>query len=137
MRRWLLGILFLAWPAAATAAADIGGNWITQDKSAVVAFGRCGTSLCGNILRILVQKPDMPKTDTRNPDPSQRTRPLQGLRILSGFRQKGDRWEGGRIYDPESGKTYASKLRLNADGTLSVSGCIAIFCKTQRWTRAR
>jgi phosphoenolpyruvate carboxylase len=34
-------------------------------------------------------------------------------------------------------KTYRSMLRLNADGSLKVSGCIAFFCQSQRWTRAR
>jgi uncharacterized protein (DUF2147 family) len=28
-------------------------------------------------------------------------------------------------------------LRLNRDGSLKVSGCIAVFCRSQRWTRAR
>ena len=45
---------------------------------------------------------------------------------------------GNRImaYDPKSGKTYASKLRVASDGTLKVSGCIAMFCQTQTWTKA-
>jgi uncharacterized protein (DUF2147 family) len=136
MRHILLGIALVSASAAAEAA-DVTGNWITQDRSAVIAIGRCGTSLCGSIARIIVQKPDVPKTDVKNPDPSLRGKPLLGLRILSGFTQHGERWDGGRIYDPKSGKTYASKLRLNADGSLGVSGCISFICKTQRWTRAR
>lgn len=132
----IIGVLMLASPAAAIAA-DVSGNWITQDKSAMIAIGRCGTSMCGSIARILIQRPDVPKTDIRNPDPAQRGKPLHGLRILSGFTRNGQKWEGGRIYDPKSGKSYSSKMRLNADGSLSVSGCISIICRTQRWTRAQ
>ena len=136
MRRIFLGACLLL-SAAAAQAADVTGNWLTQDKSAIIAISRCGGSLCGTIARILVQKPNMPKTDVRNPNPSLRGKPFIGLRILSGFTQKSERWENGRIYDPKSGKSYRSKLRLNADGSLNVSGCIAVFCQTQRWTRAR
>jgi uncharacterized protein (DUF2147 family) len=56
---------------------------------------------------------------------------------LTGFVPKSDRWDEGRIYDPESGKSYRSVLKLNADGSLKVSGCIVVFCQSQRWTRAR
>jgi uncharacterized protein (DUF2147 family) len=59
------------------------------------------------------------------------------LRILSGFAPAADGWENGRIYDPKSGKSYRSHLKLNPDGSLKVSGCIAFICKSQRWTRAR
>lgn len=133
----LLPTLLLLSTGSAAGASNVTGNWLVQDRTAIVSIGPCGASLCGSIARILVQKPDMPKTDVKNPDPKLRGKPLIGLRILSGFRQKGNRWEGGRIYDPESGRTYASKLRLNADGSLNLSGCIAFICQTQRWTRAR
>jgi uncharacterized protein (DUF2147 family) len=136
MRHIFLGIALFSATAAAQAA-EVTGNWITQDKSAIVAIARCGGGLCGTVAKVLVQRPGVPKTDVRNPDPKLRDRPIQGLRILSGFTREGERWEDGRIYDPKSGKSYASKLSLNQDGSLNVSGCIAVFCKTQRWTRAR
>jgi uncharacterized protein (DUF2147 family) len=47
------------------------------------------------------------------------------------------RWEGGRIYDPNNGKSYNSYLALNADGSLKVAGCISFICRSQRWTRIR
>lgn len=136
MLHLLLGIAFIS-TAAAAKAADPTGNWVTENRSAVVAIARCGAGLCGTVAKVLVEKPGIPKTDVRNPDPKLRGRPIQGLSILSGFTRHGDRWERGRIYDPNSGKSYASKLSLNPDGSLAVSGCIAVFCKTQRWTRAR
>ena len=136
MHRIFIPTLMLAWPATAPAA-GLSGNWITQDRSAIVAIAPCGTKLCGAIARILVDKPGVPSTDVRNPDPALRSKPLVGLRILSGFTGKDDRWDEGRIYDPQSGKSYRSKLRLNKDGSLNVSGCIAFLCKTQSWTRGR
>jgi uncharacterized protein (DUF2147 family) len=74
--------------------------------------------------------------DRNNPDPKLRNRPVEGLTILSGFTDAGSDWRG-RIYDPNSGKTYKSVLKREADGRLKVQGCIAFFCRTQRWTAAR
>jgi uncharacterized protein (DUF2147 family) len=119
----------------AQAAPDVTGNWVTQDKSGLVAISRCGASLCGKVAKALIRKPGYPQTDIHNPNPALRKRPILGLQILSGFTPGKDRWEG-KIYDPESGKTYRSLLRLNSDGSLKVSGCIAFFCQSQRWTRA-
>jgi uncharacterized protein (DUF2147 family) len=122
--------------ATAEAAPNVAGNWVIQDKSALITIAPCGQRMCGHITQALIRKPGYPQTDVHNPDSKLRNRPLIGLRILSGFVPKTDRWDGGRIYDPESGNTYRSLLRVNRDGSLKVSGCIAVFCRSQRWTRA-
>jgi uncharacterized protein (DUF2147 family) len=83
--------------SAAHAAPNIVGDWITQDRSAVITIGRCGPSVCGKISRALVIKPNYPKTDIHNPKPQLRGRPLIGLQILSGFVATADRWNNGRI----------------------------------------
>jgi uncharacterized protein (DUF2147 family) len=124
-----------ALAAPALAAPDINGGWVTQDRSALITIAPCGAKLCGTIAKALIIKPGHPHTDVHNPDPHLRSRKLIGMTILSGFSPGRDRWEKGRIYDPESGKTYRSLLRLNPDGSLKVSGCIAFFCQSQRWTR--
>lgn len=40
----------------------------------------------------------------------------------------------GTIWDPESDKTYNSKMTLKGD-TLDVEGCILFLCSGQDWTR--
>ena len=135
MRRLLVALLAVFAATAAKAAPEVTGNWIIADRSAVIAVDRCGTGLCGRIARALIHKPNYPQTDVHNPDPALRNRPLIGLQILSGFRARQDRWDQGVIYDPESGKSYKSLLRLNPDGSLRVSGCVLVFCQSQRWTR--
>ena len=65
-----------------------------------------------------------------------RTRPILGLKLLANFIDKGaGKWENGKIYNPEDGKTYNSKIEVADPKTLKVSGCVFIFCKTQVWTR--
>lgn len=79
-----------------------------------------------------------PKVDRLNPDPSVRGRPILGLPLMEGFRYEGDGvWKGGRIYDPESGKTYRATMRLDEDGSLRVRGFVGISLlgRTTVWVR--
>lgn len=45
-------------------------------------------------------------------------------------------WGSGRIRDPTENKTYKSKMSVSGD-VLTVSGCVFLFCKSQKWTRIR
>ena len=120
----------------AQAAQPITGRWATVEGKAIVQIGPCGKALCGRIEKIVKPTPGRPKTDIKNPDPALRGKPLAGLALLTGFADAGDVWKGS-IYDPESGKTYNSKVSRNSDGTLKVQGCILMFCRTQTWTPLR
>lgn len=130
----LLGLVFLAVPATA-APAPVTGRWLTAEGKAIVEIASCGAQLCGRIARVLKPRPGGPAVDANNPDPARRRQPIEGLTILTGFTASGDRWTG-RIYDPESGRTYRSQLSA-AGNVLKVKGCFGPFCRTQEWTRAR
>ena len=119
------------------AADPISGRWVTEDKDAVVAIGDCGASTCGTIARFLITPPDgLDQRDINNPDRNLRTRKLLGLPILTGFKKDDDLWRG-RIYDPNTGKSYRSVVRRKDANTLEVKGCIGPFCQTQIWRKAR
>lgn len=126
---------------AALAADPAEGVWLVQDQNAKVRIAPCPGSaaqLCGDIvwLRAPTGADGQPKKDAHNPDTALRSRPLMGLTMIRDFRPAGPgRWEGGKIYDPKSGKTYASKLRVTPEGVLKVDGCVLMICKTQTWTR--
>ena len=120
----LIGLLLTAPPTPA-------GDWITADGSAIVRIGRCGNGLCGRIVRVLAS--GAPPNDAHNPDRALRRRSLVGVTVLSGFAPDGG--GNGRAYDPKTGRTYRSSLRLNADGTLRVTGCVTIICRSQTWRR--
>ncbi|MDX3909160.1 MAG: DUF2147 domain-containing protein [Sphingobium sp.] len=123
-------------PSPASAAQPISGRWLTENGKAIVQIGPCGGAMCGQIAKVVKPTPGAPRNYAHNPDEKLRNRPIEGLTILSDFNDAGSLWKG-QIYDPQSGKTYASKLARNANGTLKVQGCIAFFCKTQIWTPAR
>jgi uncharacterized protein (DUF2147 family) len=78
-----------------------------------------------------------PRIDLENPDPGLRDRPILGLTIVDGFRADGrGRWSDGTIYDPENGKTYRCKAKLEGD-VLKVRGYIGVSLlgRTTEWTR--
>lgn len=119
--------------ASANDALDVYGAWLTEKQNSVVVISKCDEAPCGEI--VWIDAPDAQTlTDTENPDEAQRARPLIGLKMLYGFEAKKDQWKKGRIYDPETGKTYGSRLRRLEDGTLQVKGCIGPICQTQIWT---
>lgn len=124
----------LACSAPSGAAEPIVGRWVTEGGKGLVEIAPCGASQCGRIRR--VGDPKAPRTDINNPDAKLRSRSLLGLQVLHGFADAGDVWKG-HIYDPESGKTYRSMVKLNRDGTLEVKGCVLFLCRGQTWTRAR
>jgi uncharacterized protein (DUF2147 family) len=79
-------------------------------------------------------------TDGKNPDAGKRNRPLCGLTIGTGFAQKdGDHAVGGKLYDPESGRTYSGTITLVNGSTLKLHGYLGlpVFGRTEEWHRAQ
>ncbi len=131
----IAGVMLSITPAAA--AETIAGRWITEDRDAIVEIKPCGNTTCGTIARFLVTPPDgQDQRDIYNPDDRLKNRRLLGLPILTQFREEDDLWRG-RIYDPNTGKTYRSVIRRTGANTIEVRGCIGPFCQAQTWRRAR
>jgi len=118
------------------------GTWLTEDGRAKVKIDTCSGSnmLCGEIVWLKEPKNDKgaDKRDIHNPDPSLQNRTIIGLHMLKNFRQDGDRWVDGEIYNPKNGKTYACTMYVNEQGNLDVRGhvLIELFGETQIWTPA-
>jgi uncharacterized protein (DUF2147 family) len=129
------GLSAVCLSAPAHAADPVTGRWLTQGGEAIVAIRPCGPQFCGSIERVVKPTPGAPTTDAKNPNPALRSRPYLGLTILSNFADAGNDWRG-QIYDPKSGRTYRSTLKA-AGNNLEVKGCIAVFCRSQTWTRIK
>ena len=123
--------------APSVSANSINGNWITQDKDAIVKISKCGATVCGRIHKYLVTPPGgVNQKDINNPNKKLRNRKLLGMAVLTGFKRDGNKWRG-RIYDPKTGKSYRSVVQLQGSNGLKVEGCIAFLCQGQNWRRAR
>ena len=66
---------------------------------------------------------------------------MRGVQILRDYRRDGNTWTGGRITDPQNGKTYKSKMEVERDGRLKVWGYVgfdsALTRRAQYWERVR
>ena len=74
--------------------------------------------------------------DLKNPDPSLRKREILGTELFTNFIYKDGTYEDGKIYDPESGKTYDCKMSFNGKN-LKVRGYVGIslFSRTEIFER--
>jgi uncharacterized protein (DUF2147 family) len=61
-----------------------------------------------------------------------RDKPVLGMEIIAGLAKKGSAYSGGKILDPENGKTYDCKIWREGDA-LKVRGYVAFFFRTQTW----
>ena len=143
----LLGALALTAPANSAAEPegnrDIRGLWVDHrvgdQRKVAVWIEDCDGLLCGRIYWL--KKPStggQPKRDRHNPDAALRDRPLCGLTILTGFQHvEQGTWSGGRIYNPNDGRSFSSTIHLEPDGSLRIRGYVglALFGKTVVWVR--
>jgi uncharacterized protein (DUF2147 family) len=78
--------------AGGASAADLTGTWITEKREALIRIAPCGGGLCGTVTWLAEPNdPDTgkPKTDSKNPDPGRRSRPLLGSRVFYDMRPSG------------------------------------------------
>ena len=59
--------------------------------------------------------------------------------MLSGFKYSDGEYSGGTIYDPQSGKTYKSYMKLDGPDKIKLRGYVGIslFGKTSYWMRQK
>ena len=140
MRRLLLAALMTSLAAPALAEPDPAfGEWLTEDGFAKVAVAPCpqDPSLGCGAVTWLKDPVGHPTRDVNNPDRALRGRPLVGVQVVREMKlQAPGRWVGGKVYDPETGKTYDGKLRAVSRNRLQVQGCVLMICESQDWTRA-
>ena len=140
MRRLALLALLAAGPALA-GTDPVFGRWLVEDGRAVIEIEPCGAEACGRL--VWMQNPGepdgSPKRDAMNPDPSQRSRPLCGMRLVTGLRPEGDgTWKDGRIYSARDGRTYGFEIAPDGPDRLAARGYLglSILGSSQTWVRA-
>jgi len=105
------------------------GTWKTENSGRGyihVVIENCENKLCGTI-----------HSAFDNEGKSAPAYEHIGKRMIWNMRPRSaTSWGSGRIWDPTENKTYKSKMSISGD-VLSVSGCVLVFCKSQKWTRVR
>lgn len=119
---------------------DVTGVWLTGGREpAKIQIYKSGAKYYGKITWLKYPEENgMPRLDRNNPDKNNRNNQIIGLMILRDFVFDGkDEWNSGKIYDPESGKTYSCFMTLQGRNTLKVRGYVGVslFGRTEVWTR--
>ena len=116
--RIVLAMTLLAGMAIPALAAGIDGEWGRESGASRIAFAPCGDAICGSIIWL---------RDT--------TGPAQvGQQVYFDMKQTGENEWNGKAFNPEDGKTYSGKMRLDGD-TLVTEGCVLIICRSVSWIR--
>lgn len=121
------------------------GRWRTIDDAtgkvnSVVVVWEQDRKLYGKIEKLVDPEPRDPDPRCTRCEGEMRDQPLVGLRILWDLRKDGNQWSGGRILDPDNGKTYRCSIVVEDGGAkLKVRGFIglSLLGRTQHWLRER
>ncbi|MBC7448255.1 MAG: DUF2147 domain-containing protein [Hymenobacteraceae bacterium] len=137
-----LAVAVLACFSAAAQKLSPLGVWTNSEKKANFEIYQCGNKLCGKIVSL--REPNdaagKPKTDTENPEAKLRSRPRLGMVFMQDFvYDDGNKWDDGKIYDPESGKTYSCYMKMENANQMEVKGYIgfSMIGRSQTWTRVK
>lgn len=116
------------------------GKWKTVDdetgeeKSIVEIYKEDG-KVFGKIIEIFDPvKRDLPCEFCEGEDYN---KPVLGLNIIKDMEKSGDVYKKGTVVNPEDGKVYDCRIKLDDDNPnrLQLRGYIAFFYRTQYWIR--
>ena len=141
MRHFLL-FIFCFGITFSGVAQSVLGQWKTIDdetgieKSIVEIYKEDG-KIFGKIIEIF----DKSKRDLtcKFCEGEDYNKPVLGLVIIKDMEDKGEIFKNGTITNPEDGKVYTCRLKLDDDNPnqLQVRGYVAFFYRTQYWVRIR
>lgn len=116
--------------AVPEAASSIIGTWRNPMGTVQVRTSACGEQLCG---WVVWASPEALQDARDSGIPN-----LVGTMLLQDYRrQTATRWQG-RVFVPDMGGTFYSRIDLLGPASIKVSGCIlhGLLCKSQVWQRA-
>lgn len=130
MRSIVLAAATVIATAGAGLADPVLGVWKTQPGDTGgylhVTVAKCGDALCGVIQQAYKEGGAVSEGYEH-----------VGKRMLWDMKADGNGdYSGGKIWAPDRNKTYKSKMALNGN-SLKVSGCVAIVCRSQTWSRVK
>lgn len=117
---------------------DIVGIWLLEDKSGEIEIYEKKGLFFGKLIKVY-QNQEI-SSDINNPDKSKRNRKIIGLVVLTNLEHKGKgNWGKGKIYDPDSGKTYSCNIKMQNKNIMEVTGYVglSVFGETVEWMRIR
>jgi len=136
-------ILFLVFTSSILYGQSPIGNWKTVDdktgagKSIVEIFENDG-KLHARIVSLFLDPAEDQDPSCEACKGKKKNQKVIGMEIMWNMKQKKDNyWEGGKIMDPENGKTYGCELTVISDDKLKLRGFLgfSLLGRNQQWER--
>ncbi len=133
MKLAALAVLAVMAAGRAHAYESPAGNWLTEDKTAVIAISPCGTTLCGRIAAIMLDHPG----DTIPVDHAGRSQ--CNLPLIGAMTPDDPGVWRATITNPNDGSLHPALIRVDARHRLRLRGYVFIplLGQTQVWTPYR
>jgi uncharacterized protein (DUF2147 family) len=117
------------------------GIWLNEEKDGKIEIYKSGNKYLGKLIwgkTIFESDGVTSKKDVKNTNEKLRSRNLKDLVLLTDFIFEDGAWTDGKTYDPKSGKTYSSTMKL-VENTLNIRGYVGISLlgRTTVWTRVK
>jgi hypothetical protein len=96
------------------------GAWALGDPNdTAFKFEPCGPQFCARVVALGAPGPDsVAATDTLNPNPALRNRPVCGMQVIRGLTADQNGWRGGTAYNPGDGTDVRFSIQRSRSGTL-------------------
>ena len=139
----IFALFFFFTPNPPAVTSDqIVGRWMSAEKDLAVEVYKFKDRYAGRVVWFDCSKPGTPSMaqhyDTENPSPKLRSRSWLGMNVLNNLRFDGtSEWNGGTVYDPNSGRTYRTIVRMPSPRTIIVRGYwgIELLGKNMRFNK--
>ncbi len=115
----------------------ITGKWLNHTKDATIEIYELEGKYYGKIIWLKEpnDKHGNPIKDKKNSDSELRDRELLGLQVLSGLEFNKEKWENGKIYSKDRGRTARCSAYLKNTDVLNIDIETRFFTKTIQWTK--
>lgn len=144
MRIVILSVILMTLGISDSFSQSILGKWkqiddVSGNARSVVEFTERDGKYYGKIVQMFLT----PEEGTNPPcefcKGDKKNKPIQGMEIVWNMKPNGpNKFKGGKIMDPENGKTYGCKIEFVSKNELNVRGFlgISLLGRTQTWYRA-
>lgn len=138
----LLSLIFIT-PPTAPKASEIVGQWVSKDKDLKIEVFERNGLYYGKMVWFSVESKTKTMEDFKdvnNPNKSLRSRQWKDMVVLQSLKYNSEGyWTDGKIYDPNSGRTYSSLIKITGPETIIVRGFLGfeILGKSLEFTKVK
>ena len=101
------------------------GVWESEEKNLQIEMFEKGGEFFGRMIYFKCSSEEIMRTveDIENPNRALVNRKLLGLTLVTHLAYQGDNvWDNGKIYDPNSGRTFEARIQLSGSESATVRG---------------